>query len=120
MRRRALNALFFLLLIHVPGPHKVHCQNILLYLSLSSGEKYRRQKAILCFYPKSRNRENFNQRRDKRHVIVLAVICIRLRLTAYRQGIKLCPYSSTVFQSRRFDMGQKRSLAFLYAAVSGI
>ena len=83
------------------------------------GEKYRRRKAILCFYPKSRNLENFNLRRDKRHGIVLAMICIRLRLTAYRQGIKLCPYSSTVFQSQRFDMGQKRSLAFLYAAVSG-
>ena len=78
------------------------------------GEKYRRRKAILCFYPKSRNLENFNLRRDKRHGIVLAMICIRLRLTAYRQGIKLCPYSSTVFQSQRFGVGQKRSLAFLY------
>ena len=76
------------------------------------GEKYRRRKAILCFYPKSRNLENFNLRRDKRHGIVLAMICIRLRLTAYRQGIKLCPYSSTVFQSQRFDMVKRGPLPF--------
>lgn len=40
---------------------KLETFKILIIFALLSREKTWKQKAILCFYPKSRNLENFNQ-----------------------------------------------------------
>ena len=61
----------------------------------------------------------FHYRRGKRRRISLALICIRLRLTAYRQGITLCPFSSKGLQSLRFGLVKRVPLPFLLCAVSG-